>query len=142
MNHEHLLQKADAIAAMIGHSEVAQRFWQARRKMEHNRRAQELFERLKLVTNHQLGLAQVYPPDHPKVQELQAQIERLEEQLYGIPVAMQYKTAQAELNDLMQGVVHLLLSRLGQRLPVELGPRIGCGHGPDGQGCSCGENGA
>ncbi|MCL6593328.1 MAG: YlbF family regulator, partial [Alicyclobacillus sp.] len=90
MSHEQLWQKADAIASMIERSEVALRFWAARSKMEHNRRAQELFERLKLVTNHQLGMAQVYPPDHPKLQELQAQRDALEEQLYGIPVAMQY----------------------------------------------------
>ncbi|MCL6516247.1 YlbF family regulator [Alicyclobacillus sp.] len=139
MNRDALLKKADAIAEMIGRSDVALRFWQARDKMAQHRRAQELFETLKLKTNHRIGLQEAYPADHPRVQKLSSEIRELEQTLYEIPVAMQYKEAQAELNELMQGVIHLLLGRLSDRLPVELGPRLGCGHGPDGNGCNCGE---
>ncbi|GMA48890.1 hypothetical protein GCM10025857_02470 [Alicyclobacillus contaminans] len=135
-----LMAKADTIAEMICQSEAAHQYWKARAKMESHTEAQKLFETLKLKTNNRIGLSQALPADHPKVQELAAEIQVLEERLYGIPVAMQYKEAQAELNDLVQGVMHLLLVRLGERLPVELGPRQGCGKGPDGNGCTCGEN--
>jgi cell fate (sporulation/competence/biofilm development) regulator YmcA (YheA/YmcA/DUF963 family) len=135
-----LLEKADAIANIICESEPARMYWQARVKMERHERAQSLFEELKLKTNQQLGLTYSLPPDHPKVKQLQEEIEQLEEQLRAIPVAIQYKEAQAELNELMQGVIQLLLSRLAPIVPVELGPRVGCGKGPNGTGCTCGAN--
>ncbi|MCL6453404.1 MAG: YlbF family regulator [Alicyclobacillus sp.] len=135
---ERILEKAERIGRMIARSDDARRFWQARAKMERNDRAQKLFEVLKLKTNHQLGLEQSAGRRHPKYQELQREIEELEYRLAEIPVAMQYKEAQAELNELMQGLMHQLLSRLGRELPVEPGPRQGCGHGPDGNGCNCG----
>ncbi len=132
------MTKADAIADMICQSEAARQYWKAREKMERHEEAQALFETLKLKTNNQLGLAYALPEDHPKVRQLQEEIKEIEEQLYEIPVAMQYKQAQAELNELLQGVMHLLLVRLSDKVPVELGPKHGCGKGPDGQGCTCG----
>jgi cell fate (sporulation/competence/biofilm development) regulator YmcA (YheA/YmcA/DUF963 family) len=135
------MTKADAIADMICQSEAARQYWKAREKMERHEEAQALFESLKLKTNNRLGLAYALPEDHPKVQQLQAEIQEIEEQLYEIPVAMQYKQAQAELNELLQGVMHLLLVRLSDKVPVELGPKQGCGKGPDGQGCTCGGQG-
>ncbi|MCL6597288.1 YlbF family regulator [Alicyclobacillus macrosporangiidus] len=139
MSRDALLRKADEIARMIGCSDAAVRFWKARAKMENNRRAQQLFETLKLKTNNSLGLQAVFPADHPRVRQLDEEIAKLEHELYEIPVAMQYKEAQAELNELMQGVVQLLLNRLSDRVPVERGPRLGCGQGPNGTGCTCGE---
>lgn len=135
------MTKADAIADMICQSEAARQYWKAREKMERHEEAQALFETLKLKTNNQLGLAYALSEDHPKVQQLQAEIQEIEEQLYEIPVAMQYKQAQAELNELLQGVMHLLLVRLSDKVPVELGPKQGCGRGPDGHGCTCGGQG-
>ncbi|GGJ04370.1 hypothetical protein GCM10010885_12000 [Alicyclobacillus cellulosilyticus] len=134
------LYKADQIARRIGTSDVAQRYWQAREKMERHEEAQALFETLKLKTNQKLILQERLGADHPKVMLVQVEISEIEEKLYQIPVAMQYKEAQDELNDLMQSVVQVLLSRLGDHLPVEPGPRQGCGQGHGGQGCSCGRS--
>lgn len=133
-----ILEKADRIGAMISRSDDAARYWQAREKMERNQRAQQLFEALKLKTNHQLGLQQSVGAEHPKLQEIGREIQALEAQLYEIPVAMQYKASQAELNEVMQGLMSQLLSRLTDQVPVELGPKQGCGKGPDGNGCNCG----
>ena len=134
VNTEHVYAKADAIANQICASDAAVRYWVAKSKMEQNIGAQKLFEALKLKTNNRLGLEFSLSPEHPKVQELKQEIENLEEQLYGVPVAMQYKEAQAELNELVQGVTQLLLVRLSTALPVELGPKMGCGNS-----CTCGE---
>lgn len=138
MSYGQIIEKADKIGAMISHSDDAARFWQAREKMERNSRAQQLFESLKLKTNHQLGLQQSVGAAHPKFQEIGREIHDLELQLYEIPVAMQYKESQAELNEVMQGLMKQLLNRLADEVPVELGPKQGCGKGPDGNGCNCG----
>jgi cell fate (sporulation/competence/biofilm development) regulator YlbF (YheA/YmcA/DUF963 family) len=141
MESELMMNKADAIADLICQSESAVRYWKAKDKMEFNTKAQELFEALKLKTNNQLGLQQSLSNSHPKAQQLAEEIHGLERQLYEIPVAMQYKEAQAELNELVQGVMHLLLVRLSSEVPVEYGPKQGCGKGPDGNGCNCGGEG-
>ncbi|MCL6445375.1 MAG: YlbF family regulator [Alicyclobacillus sp.] len=140
MSMELLLAKADAIARRIADSEAASRYWQARRKMEQHQEAQKLFETLKLKKNASLILQQRLSPDHPKVMLAELEVHEVEEQLSAIPVAIQYKEAQAELNEMMQGIVQVLLNRLASEVPVELGPRQGCGQGHGGQGCDCGRN--
>lgn len=132
--------KVDEIARKISASEELARYWQAREKMEKNVRAQALFEELKMKTNASLVLQQRLDIDHPKVMLAELEVQTVEEQLQEIPIAMQYKEAQAEVNEMLQGVVSLLLARLADELPVELGPRQGCGQGHGGQGCDCGRN--
>lgn len=132
-----ILEKADAIAAAIRDSEAATQYWQAREKMENHPTAQALFEELKLKTNASLILQERLSADHPKVMLAELEIHQIQDQLQQIPVAIQYKNAQDELNELMQGVVQTLLSRLSTTLPLELGPRQGCGKGHGGNGCDC-----
>ncbi|QSO53717.1 YlbF family regulator [Alicyclobacillus curvatus] len=139
MTHDLLLTKAEDIGRSIAKSECARQFWQAREKMAQNPQAQSLFEDLKLKTNNKLGLIQAVGTSHPKLKELDAEIQSIETKLYEIPVAMQYKDAQDELNSIMQDLMSVLMDRLAPELPVEFGPREGCGKGPDGNGCNCGE---
>lgn len=141
MSQDVLIEKADAISSLICDSELVHQYWRAKDKMAQHEHAQQLFEALKLKTNNHIGLAHVLPADHPKMKQMEEQIHNLEEELHGIPVAMQFKQAHADLNDLMQGIMKLLISRLGEVVPVEFGPRVGCGKGPDGNGCNCGGEG-
>lgn len=140
MSTKLVVEKADGIAAKISSSDEFQRYWQAREKMQRNQKAQALFDELKLKTNTSLILQQRLDPNHPKVMLAELEVKEVEEKLNEIPVAMQYKEAQAEVNELLQGVISLVLSRLSEEIPVELGPRQGCGQGHGGQGCDCGKN--
>ncbi len=132
-----LLQQVDTLASVIRNSDEAKEYWQARNKMEKNVHAQELFEELKLKTNASLILRERLDSSHPKVMLADMDVLGVEQALAEIPVAMQYKSAQAELNELMQSVVKVVLDRLSEELPVELGPRQGCGQGHGGNGCDC-----
>jgi cell fate (sporulation/competence/biofilm development) regulator YlbF (YheA/YmcA/DUF963 family) len=125
---------ADHIADEIQGSEAAARFWQAREKMARHAGAQDLFEELKRKTNNSYVLRDILSENHPKYHDVKAQIMTLEERLAEIPVAMQYKEAQDELNSLMQEVVQFILRRLSTVVPVEPGPKQGCG-----KACSCGD---
>jgi cell fate (sporulation/competence/biofilm development) regulator YmcA (YheA/YmcA/DUF963 family) len=135
-----LYEKADAIAHQIQTSEAASRFWQAKEKMQRHLEAQQLFEELKRKTNHALVIEEQLSLAHPRYQSAQGEVDSLLQRLAEIPVAMQYKEAQDELNSLVQEVVQVLLNRLTPVLPVELGPKQGCGQGHDGNGCSCGNH--
>lgn len=137
MTMDALLNQVDNLASVIRDSDEAKDFWQAKNKMEKNVRAQELFEDLKLKTNASLILKERLEDSHPKVMLADMDVQQVEQELALIPVAMQYKTAQAELNELMQSVVSVMLNRLSQELPVEMGPRQGCGQGHGGNGCDC-----
>lgn len=138
MMKEEVLTRTQAIAHQIAASEEMQRYWQAKVKMEQHARAQELFESLKLKTNEKLILNERLSDDHPKMMLANLEVQEIEHELHQIPVAMQYKEAQAEVNELTQGVISLLLTRLQTELPVERGPRQGCGKGHGGKGCDCG----
>lgn len=139
MMHSVLEEKAAQIATQIGRSEAALRYWQAREKMERNARAQALFEELKLKTNARLVMEESFDSLHPKVQTARNDVQDVEEKMGYIPVALQYLEAKDELNEMVQGVMQLLLTRLTGQVPVELGPRQGCGNGHGGNGCDCGK---
>lgn len=139
MNRELLEQKASQIAQQIAHSEAASQYWNAREKMEKNKRAQALYDELKLKTNARLVLQERLAPDHPKVMSAQNEEQDVQVKMGEIPVALQYQEAKDELNELVQGVVQLLLTRLSGQVPVQPGPRQGCGHGHGGNGCDCGK---
>lgn len=137
------MQKADEIASLIASSEEAEAFWQARAKMERHREAQTLFDALKKKTNAMLVLGERQGAGSEKYERVRLEVQQIEERLAEIPVAMQYKSAQAELNAMLQEVTLVLLARLKERLPVEPGPRS-CGSGGScstgGCGGSCGTN--
>jgi cell fate (sporulation/competence/biofilm development) regulator YmcA (YheA/YmcA/DUF963 family) len=141
VTREELVERANRIAREIAKSDIAERYWQAREKMERNTRAQALFDELKRRKNTSLILEQRLDENHPKMMLARLEVQEIEEKLREIPVALQYQEAKDELNDLVQGVVQLILARLAKEIPVELGPRQGCGKGHDGNGCSCGRNG-
>jgi len=140
MSADLMIAKADAIAMQIATSETAMRYWQARDKMEQNTEAQGLFDELKVKTNASLALQERYVESDAKRVAADHQVEKAEDRLANIPVAMQYKESQAELNELVQGIVAVLYHRLASELPIEMGPKQGCGQGHDGNGCSCGNN--
>ncbi|RIV29319.1 YlbF family regulator [Alicyclobacillaceae bacterium I2511] len=131
-----ILAKSQQIGKLLLCSEQAQVYWAARAQMEHHPRAQLLFTRLKNETNRLLSLQQTLPIDHPRLQAIVKKTTELEDELYKTPVAMQYKTAQADLNELVQGVFQLMISLISQVIPVESGPRQ-CS-AAEGKGCSCG----
>jgi cell fate (sporulation/competence/biofilm development) regulator YmcA (YheA/YmcA/DUF963 family) len=135
-----MVEKADRIAGEILKSDAAWRYWQAREKMQKNERAQSLFDELKRKKNTALILEERLDASHPKMMLAELAVRDIEEKLNEIPVAIQYQEAKDELNEMVQGVVQLILSRLSSEIPVEMGPRQGCGKGHDGNGCSCGNH--
>lgn len=137
MTRDDLLKKAEEIATEIAQSEEAQVYWQAREKMQQHIQAQQLFEELKLKTNSLLVLQQQLAETNPKVMLASMEVDEVEQQLQKIPVAIQYRAAQSDVNELTQAVISTLLAYLKDAVPVERGPRQGCGQGHGGQGCSC-----
>lgn len=126
-----ILDKAGAIAQGIASSEAAKAYWQARDKMTRHKEAQALFDDLKKKTNGMLVLKERLGENNEKFQRVKWETEEIESRLSEIPVALQYKSAQDELNAMLQEVMLVLLRRLAERVPVEAGPRE-CGSG----GCS------
>ncbi|EPZ53055.1 YlbF family regulator [Alicyclobacillus acidoterrestris] len=136
---ELVFDKVDAIASKIASSEAASMYWQARDKMMHHQEAQGLFDELKKKTNGLLVLKDRLGEQSDKYQRIKQETARIEERLAEIPVALQYKAAQDELNAMLQEVILVLLARLKDEVPVEPGPRQ-CGSGGScstGGSCSC-----
>ncbi|GMA61466.1 YlbF family regulator [Alicyclobacillus fastidiosus] len=136
---QQLFAKVDEIANGIAQSEAASMYWQARDKMMRHQEAQGLFDDLKKKTNGLLVLKDRVGEQSDKYQRVKEQAELIEARLAEIPVALQYKAAQDELNAMLQEVMLVLLAHLKTEVPVEQGPRS-CGSGGScstGGGCSC-----
>ncbi|SIS89297.1 YlbF family regulator [Alicyclobacillus vulcanalis] len=129
-----ILAAADELGEMIRRSEECRAYWRAREKMEHNAAAQRLFDELKKKTNGLWTLRDRLGASHDKYLRMKQEVDALWERLYEIPVALQYKAAQDELNALVQEVIEVVLAQLGDTLPVERGPRT-CGSGGCSGGC-------
>ncbi|WP_328702034.1 YlbF family regulator [Alicyclobacillus fructus] len=129
-----ILAAADQLAEMIRQSDECRSYWAARAKMERHTGAQRLLDELKKKTNGLWTLRDRLGESHEKYQRMKQEIDALWERLYGIPVALQYKAAQDELNGLVQEVVLVMLAELHRTLPVEQGPRV-CGSGGCSGGC-------
>jgi len=135
-----LLQKAASIADIIARSDAAIAYWQAKDKMARHTEAQSLFDDLKKKTNGMLVLKDRLGEGHEKYNRVKQEAAAIEAHLAEIPVALQYKTLQDELNAMLQEVTLVLLARLQRAIPVERGPQ-GCGSGGScstgGCGTSC-----
>ncbi|WP_062305320.1 RicAFT regulatory complex protein RicA family protein [Alicyclobacillus sendaiensis] len=131
---EAILAVADELAEMIRRSDECRSYWRAREKMERNPRAQRLFDELKKKTNGLWTLRDRLGESHDKYLRMKQETDALWERLYEIPVALQYKAWQDELNALVQEVIEVILANLHGTLPVERGPRL-CGSGGCSGGC-------
>jgi len=135
-----ILDKAQLIAKMIENSEEMQRYRQAQDKLNRHGDAQALTFVVKAKRNafSQTSLRHGY--DHPLSLKAQAEYEDVLERIAQIPLIDEYKEAQEEVNDIVQGVLQTVVATLHDLVPVEKseepgdGASGGCGN-CSGGGC-------
>ena len=137
-SHSSIIEKTHELVKMIQETEEWQRFKQAEDKMDHHGDAQALLFVVKAKRNKfsQVSLRHGY--DHPAALQAKQDYDQVLDQMSKIPLIDEYQSYQEEVNELIQGVLHAVISSVSDTLPVERGDDGGV----EASGCgSCGSGG-
>lgn len=133
-----ILGKAHQIVNLLQSSEEMHRFRQASDKMNRHADAQALMFIVKAKRNafSQTSLRHGY--DHPAAIKAQQEYETVLDQIASIPLIDEYREAQEELNDIVQGILQTVVSTVSGVLPVEKSEDPGSGAAGGCGSCSSG----
>lgn len=133
-----VLAKADEIANLLRSSEEMKRYRQAEAKIARHGDAQALLFVVKAKRNQYSQLSLRHGYDHPAVIKAKQEYDEVLERIAQIPLIDELQTAQEELNDVIQGILHTLVSSVHNMLPVEKGEEPGDGASGGCGNCSAG----
>ncbi|KEO82824.1 YlbF family regulator [Tumebacillus flagellatus] len=136
-----ILDKAQQLANLLARSEEMQRFRQAEDKINRHADAQALLfiVRAKRNAYSQTSLRHGY--EHPAAVKAKAEYDDVLERIAQIPLIDEFKEAQDEVNDIVQGVLQTIVNTLASDVPVEKteepgdGASGGCGSCGSAGGC-------
>ena len=133
-----ILGKAHQIVYLLQSSEEMNRFRQASDKMNRHADAQALMFIVKAKRNafSQTSLRHGY--EHPASIKAQQEYEKVLDQIAAIPLIDEYREAQEDLNDIVQGILQTVVSTVSGVLPVEKSEDPGDGAAGGCGSCSSG----
>jgi len=114
-----ILDKAEQIARMIQESEEMNRFSQAKNKIENHADANVLTFLAKAKRNQYSKTSLRLGYDHPESVKAKQEYDDVLRKISEIPIMDEFKEAQDEINDIMQGVLKTIVSTVSDVLSVE-----------------------
>jgi cell fate (sporulation/competence/biofilm development) regulator YmcA (YheA/YmcA/DUF963 family) len=133
-----VLAKTDEIVALLNASEEMKRYRQAEEKIARHGDAQALLFVVKAKRNQYSQLSLRHGYDHPAVIKAKQEYDEVLQKIAEIPLIEELRTAQEELNDVIQGILHTIVSSVSGLLPVEKGEAPGDGASGGCGNCSSG----
>lgn len=130
--------KTEEIVSMLKSSEEMKRYRQAEDKINRHGDAQALLFVVKAKRNQYSQLSLRHGFDHPAVIKVKQEYDDVLEHIAQIPLIDELQTAQEDLNDVIQGILHTLVSSVNNMLPVEKGDEPGDGASGGCGSCSSG----
>ena len=95
-----VLDEAKQLAAMLARTEEIERFKQLEVKINQNEKVQKLISRIKALQKQAVNL-QAYDKKEA-LRKVEADINRVQEELDSIPIVEEFKEVQAVVNDVLQ----------------------------------------
>lgn len=114
-----ILDKAEQIARLIRESEEMNRFAQAKDKIERHPDANALTFLAKAKRNQYSKTSLRHGYDHPASIKAKQEYDDILQQIADIPIMDEFKEAQDEINDIVQGVLKTLVATVSDVLSVE-----------------------
>jgi cell fate (sporulation/competence/biofilm development) regulator YmcA (YheA/YmcA/DUF963 family) len=128
-----VLEKARQLVNLLQESDEMKRFRQAQDKINRHADAQALLFIVKAKRNAFSQTSLRYGYDHPKSLQAEKEYKEVLERIAQIPLIDEYKEAQEELNDIVQGVLNTIVATVSHDLPLEK-----CEEPGDGAAGGCG----
>lgn len=97
---EQVLEEAKSLAEMLAKTEEIERFADVEAKINSNERVQRLITRIKAMQKQAVNL-QAYDKKEA-LTKVEAEIDKLQAEIDGIPVVQEFKEIQGSVNDVLQ----------------------------------------
>lgn len=95
-----ILDEARSLANMLAHTEEIERFKQVEAKINGNKKVQQLISRIKTLQKQAVNF-QAYEKKEA-LNKVEAEIDRLQDEIDDIPVVQEFKEIQIVVNDILQ----------------------------------------
>ncbi|WP_349410385.1 YlbF family regulator [Pseudalkalibacillus sp. SCS-8] len=137
-----ILDGADELAKMVVHSDIAQNYLSAKKKLKQDKKAQKLIsEFIKMKEKYEE--VQRFGKYHPDYKTVSTDIRVLKREMDLLDSVTEFKKAEKELEKLLNEISGLLAGRVSKNIKVPTGnpffDNMSCGGGcGSGGSCGCG----
>jgi cell fate (sporulation/competence/biofilm development) regulator YmcA (YheA/YmcA/DUF963 family) len=129
---QEILEKARELANMIARTKEVDFYKRAEQQIKHNERVQELIGELKKKQKQIVMFESMNKPELAK--KVEEEYNQLHEELDAIPIVVEFKQSQVDVNDLLQMVTNVITNTVSERIILDTGgnPLTGeTGGGPE-----------
>lgn len=118
-DYDSILRQARDLAALIANSEEVARFKQAEQKINANETVQQLIAEIKQKQKRIVTLE--HNRKDEQIPALEREIDALQDELDQIPIVVEFRQSQAEMNELLQMVTGAIANKVSEHIIVSTG---------------------
>jgi cell fate (sporulation/competence/biofilm development) regulator YmcA (YheA/YmcA/DUF963 family) len=127
-----ILEKARELANMIAQTKEVDFFKRAEQQIKRNERVQNLISQIKQKQKQLVMFESINKPELAK--KVEAEMNQLQDELDSIPIVVEFKQSQVDVNDVLQMVTNVITNTVSERIILDTGgnPLTGeTGGGPE-----------
>lgn len=118
-DYSSIMAQAKDLASLIANSEEVERFKQAEEKISANARVQGLIAKIKQKQKQIVKLE--HNRRYEEIPAIEQEIETLQDELDAIPIVLEFKQTQQDINDLLQMVTSIIANKVSEDIIVSTG---------------------
>ncbi|MFD1952945.1 RicAFT regulatory complex protein RicA family protein [Paenibacillus thailandensis] len=115
---EDIMAKAKELAGLIYTSEEVQFYRRAEKQIQSNDRVQSLIAQIKKKQKELVAFETTFKNEQ-MAKKIEAEMEKLQDELDGIPIVSEFQQSQADINYLLQLVVSIIRDTVSEKINVE-----------------------
>ncbi|GEN35238.1 MULTISPECIES: RicAFT regulatory complex protein RicA family protein [Aneurinibacillus] len=119
VDYSPIIDQAKELAALIAGSEEVERFKQAEEKISGNGRVQGLIAKIKQKQKQIVKLE--HNRRYDEIPALEREIDALQDELDSIPIVLEFKQTQQDINELLQMVTSVIANKVSESIIVSTG---------------------
>ncbi|MFO7264144.1 MAG: master regulator for biofilm formation [Bacillaceae bacterium G1] len=117
-----IMDKARELADLIAQSEEVEFYRRAEQQIKRSQKVQSLIAQLKRTQKELVHAKQLQK--HQLAAQLEEKLERLQDELDEIPIVVEFKESQLEINDLLQLVTNVISNTITEKIILSTGGNL------------------
>lgn len=129
-----VIEKAKQLGDLLCQADEVRDYLQAEKKVNEHEKVQHLIAEIKRKQKEIVAFEQLR--NEKMINQVQAELDELNEQLDDIPVVQTFRQSQADVNYLLQLTVQIIADKVSEKIHIETGGEVASGGCGSGCGCS------
>jgi len=122
VSNKEIIDKARELADLIAQSEEVEFYRRAEQQIKRSQKVQSLIAQLKRTQKELVHAKQLQK--HQLAAQLEEKLERLQDELDEIPIVVEFKESQLEINDLLQLVTNVISNTITEKIILSTGGNL------------------